>query len=78
MPLVLLSSNLVLLAFGTWLAYGVLLAIYRLFFHPLAKFPGNKLAAATGWYECYHDVVRRGMYVWKIQEWHNRYGTQFQ
>ncbi|KAJ9243589.1 hypothetical protein DTO169E5_2504 [Paecilomyces variotii] len=49
-------------------------AIYRLYFHPLAKFPGPKVAALTGWYETYHDLIRRGMFVWKIQEMHQEFG----
>jgi len=54
--------------------YWTTLVIYRLFFHPLAKFPGPKLAAATLWYEGYHDVVRNGQYTWKIAELHKKYG----
>jgi hypothetical protein len=30
-------------AFATWLAYYVALCIYRVYFHPLAKFPGPKV-----------------------------------
>ena len=51
------------------------LVIYRLWFHPLAKFPGPKLAAATLWVEFYHDVVRSGMYIWEIEKMHKKYGS---
>ena len=57
-----------------WFVYLIAIVIYRLNFHPLAKFPGPKLAAATGWYEFYHDIVKRGCLIWKIQELHDRYG----
>ncbi|KAI0550319.1 putative cytochrome P450 [Xylaria curta] len=50
------------------------LIIYRLYFHPLAQYPGPKLAAATVWYEFYYDGVKRGQYTFKIQEMHNKYG----
>ncbi|KAL1970158.1 hypothetical protein VTN77DRAFT_6563 [Rasamsonia byssochlamydoides] len=66
--------NISLAALAAWVLYLLSGAIYRLYFHPLAKFPGPKLAAVTGWYEFYHDVVRRGLFIWKIQELHDRYG----
>ena len=58
-----------------WVVYLIAGVIYRLYFHPLAQFPGPKLAAATGWYEFYHDIVKRGCFIWKIQELHDKYGT---
>lgn len=61
--------------FGAWLIYLVALGVYRLYFHPLAKFPGPKIAAVTRWYECYHDLYHRGMFIWKVQEMHDRYGA---
>ncbi|KAL9003590.1 MAG: hypothetical protein Q9188_003556 [Gyalolechia gomerana] len=54
--------------------YCIALAIYRLYFHPLAHIPGPKLAALTSWYEFYYDVVRPGRYVFKIRELHKQYG----
>lgn len=55
-------------------SYMVALLLHRLYFGPLAKFPGPKLAAATLWYEYYYDVVKRGRYTWKIIELHKQYG----
>lgn len=51
------------------------LVFYRLFLHPLARFPGPKLAAITRYYEGYHDVVRNGQYTFRIAEMHKQYGT---
>jgi hypothetical protein len=55
-------------------SYLVFLAIYRLYFSPIAKFPGPKLAALTKWYEFYYDVVQKGQFTFRIQEMHRNYG----
>ncbi|KAI4248152.1 MAG: hypothetical protein L6R40_001241 [Gallowayella cf. fulva] len=73
MLLLCLQESLVLLII-LCLVYVIALVVHRLFFSPLAKFPGPKLAAATLWYEYYYDVVKRGRYTWKIAELHDRYG----
>ena len=52
------------------LCYLAGIAIYRLFFDPLAKFPGPKLAALTRYYEAYYDVVQNGQYTYKIDQLH--------
>src|SRR5262245_41505928 len=67
-------SNWVAVAAATLLAGVAGLAIYRLYLHPLAKFPGRKLAAVTMWYEFYYDVIKRGQYVFEIQKMHEEYG----
>ncbi|KAI0382249.1 putative cytochrome P450 [Hypomontagnella monticulosa] len=54
--------------------YVVVLVFYRLFWHPLADFPGPRLAAATVWYEFYYDGIKGGQYTFKIQELHDKYG----
>ena len=56
------------------LLYVLSLIIYRLYFHPLAKFPGPKIAACTTLYEFYYDVVKDGQYIWQIKDLHQEYG----
>lgn len=55
-------------------AYLGSLAFYRLFLHPLARFPGPRLAAITRYYEGYFDIVQNGQYTFKIAELHKKYG----
>ena len=57
------------------LIYLTSLSVYRLLLHPLANFPGPKLAALTRYYEAYYDYVQNGQYTFIIAELHNEYGT---
>lgn len=66
----------VLIALLFFAIYSFVLAVYRLYFSPLAHFPGPKIAALSLWYEFYWDVIKRGRYTFKIQELHQRYGHQ--
>ena len=61
-------------AAGLVATYCLIGVIYRLYFHPLAKFPGPKLAAATLWYEFYYDCILYGQYTFKIGRMHEKYG----
>ncbi|KAF2733668.1 cytochrome P450 [Polyplosphaeria fusca] len=79
LPALLAVSSLpTLLAIGVCLlvAHGLVLAIYRLTLHPLARFPGPKLSAATGWYEFYLDIFRGPgqTFAFEIDRMHERYG----
>ena len=52
----------------------VLRLVYRLYFHPLAKFPGPKLAAATSLHNAYYDIMQPGL-VKMLPELHRNYGS---
>lgn len=65
-----LFKSLAVLALGLL----VLRTVYHLYFHPLSKFPGPRLAAATFLYEFYYDVWKGGMYIWEVERMHEKYG----
>ena len=51
-------------------------AAYRLYFHPLSKVPGPRLAALTSWYEVYYDLIQSAQFPWKIMKLHEKYGKK--
>lgn len=69
-------SNLVLPIIQTllWIACLVLLAVCRVLYSPLAKFPGPRMAAITTWYQAYYDIWLGGQYFRKLNELHTKYG----
>lgn len=71
-----LSFFFVLWGSVSFVLYQICLVIYRLYFHPLARFPGPKIAAATFWWECYADMFigEGGQYMNQVEEMHNKYG----
>ncbi|KAK2756502.1 hypothetical protein FQN54_005395 [Arachnomyces sp. PD_36] len=69
-----LSGSLFRTIFLGWISYIVFLYIYRLYFSPLARFPGPKLAAISAWYEAYYEIVLQGRYSFKIAKLHDVYG----
>jgi len=56
------------------IVYALGLGVYRLYFSPLAKFPGPRLAALTQWYETYYDVYLDGKFLLHFKELHEKYG----
>lgn len=69
-----LSNYYIEAAAISFVAYAAVLVVYRLYFSPLARFPGPKIAAATSWYEFYHDYFQQGQYVKIIKDLHDTYG----
>lgn len=65
---------MLLLVCAGFLTYLCSLAIYRLYFSPIAKFPGPKLAALSRWYEFYYEVILRGQFTFHISALHKKYG----
>ena len=69
-------GHAICIVFVSTVFYGVALVIHRLLLHPLARFPGPKLAAATKWYEFYYDVVKKngGTFMYEIDRMHQTFG----
>lgn len=61
-------------ALGATVAFLVTRMIYRVYFHPLSKFPGPKLAAASSAYVFYYNVIKQGSFIWEVERMHNVYG----
>ncbi|KAJ5290959.1 cytochrome P450 [Penicillium angulare] len=61
----------VLVAF---ILYRLYIIITRLYFHPLANFPGPKLAAATTLYRAYYQVWKDGKMIEHSTQLHEIYG----
>ncbi|KAJ4481991.1 cytochrome P450 [Lentinula aciculospora] len=55
-------------------SYIGVLMLYRLFFHPLRRYPGPVLAALTEGYELYYNIIVGGGLVNEIEKLHEKYG----
>ncbi|TFK86651.1 cytochrome P450 [Polyporus arcularius HHB13444] len=53
---------------------GLGIAVQRLYFHRLSRFPGPRLAAATWWYMTYYEVWLNGGLVEHLEVLHANYG----
>ncbi|CDM32160.1 hypothetical protein DTO013E5_3626 [Penicillium roqueforti] len=59
---------------GSAVAYNLVMVIYRLHFHKLSRFPGPRLAAASGLYEIYFSVWGPGIFDHEIDLMHRKFG----
>ncbi|ROT42644.1 cytochrome P450 [Sodiomyces alkalinus F11] len=65
----------VLYLVGIWVVYRILVTLYNISpLHPLYRFPGPKIAAATYAHEAYYDWILVGQYSNRIRKMHEAYG----
>ncbi|XRM46061.1 hypothetical protein ABZX51_009118 [Aspergillus tubingensis] len=70
-----LPANISLILLIGIFIYACSVITIRLYFHPLSKFPGPRIAAATSWYEFYKDVILSGQYSKSFPSLHAKYGS---
>jgi hypothetical protein len=70
------SFSLYTLAIAALPVFITLRAIYRLTLHPLAGFPGPKLAAFTSAYQAWYDLRPSTSYIFQFFDLHEEYGTK--
>lgn len=51
------------------------LVIYRLAFHPLARFPGPFLCRISYLQQCYYEAILNGKFLERLPYYHRQYGT---
>ncbi|KAJ5710315.1 benzoate 4-monooxygenase cytochrome P450 [Penicillium malachiteum] len=68
------SSLLPSILLGGIFLYVIGRSIYRLYFHPLRRIPGPKLAAVSHIYEFYFDILLGGQFMFEIARLHKQYG----
>ena len=70
------TTQLAFFIVASFIVYASVVVIYRLFFHPLARFPGPRLAACTHLYEQYFDLIKNpgGQFLFHVEELHKIYG----
>jgi hypothetical protein len=68
-------SSAIGLAFILIIIYIFSRGIYNLYFHPLCKIPGPRVAAVSSFYDFWYDVVKGGTYLWEIRKMHEVYGN---
>lgn len=56
--------------------YRTLIVVHRYFFHPLAKFPGPRLAAVSTLYRVYYELWKDGKLLEQATELHKIYGKK--
>ena len=66
----------ILILLLTFTGYALATGIYNVYFHPLAKFPGPKWAAASGWWKTYVELLKGESIIDRLFELHKEHGAQ--
>lgn len=74
-PLSLLHLELLIYAAAVSVFLVFIVGVKRIYYHPLSKFPGPRIAAFTTLYGFYFDVVKGGIGIKRWPDLHKRYGT---
>ena len=67
-------GSLAFAGFGGLILVYLAIACFNVYFHPLSKFPGPRLAACSGWWLVYHELIRGGSLAHILSALHDRYG----
>ena len=59
-----------------WGIWATSRAIYNVYFHPLAKFPGPKLAGMTTWWKTYIECFQKASMVKVVAGLHKKHGKK--
>ncbi|KAF9057730.1 cytochrome P450 [Panaeolus papilionaceus] len=57
-----------------WILHSIVISVYRIYLHPLSRFPGPKLAAITSLYRAYYEVFKGGALLERIHTLHEQHG----
>jgi hypothetical protein len=69
-------QHVLLVLVAIFLTWSLCSSFYNVYFHPLAKFPGPKLAAASKYWLFYQEIIR-GISLSEIRDdLHAQYGTR--
>lgn len=68
------GTNFIIYVAAALFIYVLWVAVYRVFFHPLAHIPGPLLPKLTSWHECFHDLILGGKHPWELKRMHAVYG----
>ena len=58
-----------------YLVYWAVVILYRLTFHPLAKFPGPFLCRVSYFYQIYYEAILGGKMLERLPNLHGKYGN---
>ena len=61
---------------SAWLLQKLFTGLFNVFYHPLAAFPGPRVAALTAWYKTYQEVFLQRSWIDVLQELHGKHGMR--